>query len=73
MERTVEGPDSVFSTAEEAGAWLGLDEEEMRRETESFPEILRPARIGGEYRFYWMDLVCYAHLRHRLKPGPPEE
>jgi hypothetical protein len=75
MMRPVDAPDQVFSTVEQAAAWLGLDVREFRREAAAHPEILRASTRHKRHRYHWKDLVCFEHLSSagRLPPLPPEK
>ena len=66
MQRAIDGPEQVWSTVEQAAAWLGLDVREFRAEVSRCPHLLPPSTRHKRHRWHWMDLVCYAHLAHRL-------
>jgi hypothetical protein len=70
VDRPVDAPDQVYSSARQAAKWLGLSLSAFRREAEQRPELLPAARFGRGVRYHWMDLITYAHVRQRL---PPQE
>lgn len=74
MQRSVDGPDKVWSSVTEAAAWLGLTETEFRKEVKAHPDLLPFTRIGKGHKWHWMDLVAYAHYRRRPAAGElPED
>jgi hypothetical protein len=72
--RTIEGPGkseqrqhvSTKEAAEfmgvEVGSFRKLVKEEQEREGGGW---LRPVHIGGKTCWYWLDIVCFAHLYRR--------
>lgn len=70
--RVIEVPPSVWSTNEQAAAWLGLTVAEFTREYLDFPDLLPWTEFGTSYRWYWLDLVRYADVR-RFRQQPSKE
>lgn len=60
MLRHIDAPDSVWSTAEEAAKWLGLNVKEFRMLVRQYPLILKPNRQHKQHRWHWLDLAYYA-------------
>lgn len=67
MERTVDGPPRIWSTIPQAAEWLGLGVGLLRAEIAAHPELLPTTRMGRADMIFWLDLVCYSHVRPRLK------
>lgn len=71
MQRAIEGPPGIWSSAKEASAWLGITISEFRREVSEYPSLLPHQQFGKSHKYFWMDLVVYSWLRSRARR--PEE
>jgi len=73
VQRSINGPDKDWLTADEAAAWMGiagstLEDLVVKRR---FPPGVR---VTGRRRMWsWMDCVAYMHLRSRIPETSDEE
>jgi hypothetical protein len=73
VDRPVDAPNRVYSTARQAARWVGVPLSTFRREAETHPELLPATKFGRTMRYHWMDLVTYAHVRRRQAPAEGEK
>lgn len=66
MQRTITAPDWEWGSREQCAAYLNIDVEQFKLwvRTGRFP--FPPVSYGRKtLRWYWMDIVCYSHMRQR--------
>lgn len=66
------GPEHFWLNAKEAARWLGLRDGEFLAESNKYPDLLRPYKIGKGYKYAATDLAVYAYLRSRGYRPPAE-
>lgn len=71
MRRSIEAPDHVYSTIEQAARWLGFSVKQFRALVSAHPDLLPPIRIGRSrsYYWHWEDLVAFARWQSRQPPA----
>lgn len=73
MQRSIDAPDQVWSSAKEAAAWLGLTVPEFRSEIRRYPHLLPAHTFGRSHKWHAIDLAVYAYLRSAGRTGPASE
>jgi excisionase family DNA binding protein len=61
MNHSIDGPDKYWLTKEEAAAYLGIKETLFDKMVKD-GEMPKPHKRGSLPRWYWFDLVAYAHV-----------
>ena len=63
MERPVDAPPRVWSSAKESAEWLGITYKEFLADLRRYPHHLPGRAFGRRQKYHWMTLVAFTWYR----------